>query len=66
MPICRQKNIRIERRIIASELNDEYIEKVVKDISKRASNAFGESIAKCFDDNGNFDRNQIRSFRNVY
>lgn len=66
IPTCRQKNVKIERNIIASDLNDENIEKIVKDISKRVSNAFGESIAKCFDDDGNFDKNQIRSFRNVY
>jgi len=65
MPICKQKNVRIERSILASELNDENIEKIVKEMSKRVSNAFGESIAKCFDDSGNFDVNQIRSFRNV-
>ncbi len=66
MPTCRQKNVRIERNIITSELNDEYIEKVVKDISKRVSNAFGESIAKCFDDSGNFDRDGLRGFRNIH
>lgn len=65
MPTCKQKNVKIERSILASELNDENIEKIVKEMSKRVSNAFGESIAKCFDDNGNFDVNQIRGFRNV-
>lgn len=66
IPTCRQKNVRIERSVLASDLNDENIENVVKDISKRVSNAFGESMAKCFDDSGNFDVNQLRSFRNVY
>jgi len=66
LPICKQKNVKIERSLIASDLNDENIEKIVKEVSKRVSNAFGESIAKCFDDDGNFDVNQIRGFRNVY
>ncbi|MBI4091350.1 hypothetical protein HY419_01195, partial [candidate division WWE3 bacterium] len=66
MPICKQKNVRIERNIIASELSDPNIEGIVKDISKRVSNAFGESIAKCFDDQGNFDREQLHGFRNVH
>jgi hypothetical protein len=66
LPICKQKNVKIERSLIASDLNDENIEKIVKEVSKRVSNAFGESISKCFDDSGNFDLNQIRSFRNVY
>ena len=59
MPICRQKNVKIEKNIIASEFNEEYIEKIVKEVSKRISNAFGESVSKCFDDNGVFDRNQL-------
>ncbi|MDD4661860.1 MAG: ATP-binding protein [Candidatus Pacebacteria bacterium] len=66
LPICKQKNVKIERSFIASDLNDENIEKIVKEVSKRVSNAFGESISKCFDDSGNFDVNQIRGFRNVY
>jgi len=66
MPTCRQKNIRIEKSVLASELNEEHIEKIVRDMSKRVSNAFGESIAKCFDDSGNFDVDQIRGFRNVH
>ncbi len=65
-PTCKQKNVRIERSILASELNEENIEKIVKEVSKRVSNAFGESIAKCFDNNNNFDTNKIRGFRNVY
>jgi hypothetical protein len=65
LPICRQKNVKTERNVIASELDDEYIERVVKDISKRISNAFGESIAKCFDEAGNFNRNGLGGFRNV-
>lgn len=66
LPICKQRNIKIERSLIASDLNDENIEKIVKEVSKRVSNAFGESISKCFDDSGNFDLNQISGFRNVY
>lgn len=66
MPTCKQKNVKIEKIIIASELNDEYIEKIVKEVSRRVSNAFGEDISKCFDDNGVFDRNQLRGFRNIH
>jgi len=65
MPICKQKNVKIERNVVVAELNDEYIEEIVKEVSRRVSNAFGESIAKCFDDEGVFDRNQLRGFRNV-
>jgi len=65
MPTCKQKNVKIERSLIASEFNDEQIKKIVKDVSKRVSNAFGESISKCFDDSGAFDKNQLRGFRNV-
>jgi hypothetical protein len=66
IPTCKQKNVRIERSVLASELNEESIEKIVKEISKRVSNAFGESISKCFDDDGNFDVNEIRGFRNLH
>lgn len=65
VPMCKQKNVLIERNIVIAELSDEYIEEIVKEVSRRVSNAFGESIAKCFDDQGVFDRNQLRSFRNV-
>ena len=41
-------------------------EKIVKDISLRVSNAFGETVAKCFDDNGNFNREGLRGFRNIH
>ena len=64
-PICRQKNVKIEKNLMASDLNDENIEKIVKDVAVRTSNAFGENIAKCFDDSGQFDLETIRSFRNV-
>ncbi len=63
---CKDKNVRIERDVLASELSDENIENIVKEISKRVSNAFGESISKCFDDSGHFDKNQLRGFRNLY
>ena len=66
IPICKQKNVKIEKSILASELNDESIEKIVKEISKRVSNAFGVSIAKCFDDSGKFDLNGVRGFRNLH
>ncbi|MCK5475455.1 MAG: ATP-binding protein [Candidatus Pacebacteria bacterium] len=65
IPTCKQKNVKIERNIVIAELNDEYIEEIVKEVSRRVSNAFGESIAKCFDDQGVFNRDQLRGFRNV-
>lgn len=64
-PTSEEKNVRIERGVLASELSGENIENIVKEVSKRVSNAFGESISKCFDDSGNFDKNQLRGFRNV-
>ncbi|MDO8571106.1 MAG: hypothetical protein Q7R79_00315, partial [bacterium] len=66
MPTAKQKNFRYERSFIASELGDKEIEEIVKEVTIRVSNAFGESIAKCFDDDGNFDKNQLRSFRNLH
>ncbi len=65
LPTCKQKNVKIESNIIASELDDDYIEKIVKDVSKRVSNAFGEAITKCFDDSGVFDKNTLQGFRNI-
>ncbi|MFA7654335.1 MAG: ATP-binding protein [Candidatus Magasanikbacteria bacterium] len=65
-PICKQRNVKIERNMMASDLNDDKIEAVVKEVAKRVSNAFGENIAKCFDDAGNFDPNLIRGFRNIH
>lgn len=65
-PTAKQKNVKIERVIAVSELNDGSIEDIVKDIAKRVSNAFGESVAKCFDDSGNFDKDGLRGFRNLH
>lgn len=62
---ARQKNIKIERSVMASELSDERIEVLVKDVAKRISNAFGEQIAKCFDDDGNFNIHGTSGFRNI-
>jgi len=65
LPKAKQKNFRYTKNVIVSELGDKEIEEIVKEVSVRVSNAFGERIAKCFDDDGNFDRNQLRGFRNV-
>ena len=65
LPTAKQKNFRFEKNIIISELGEQEIEDIVKDVALRVSNAFGETIAKCFDDNGHFDRNQLGGFRNI-
>lgn len=64
-PTAKQKNVKIERSAIVSELSDERLEKLVKEISTRVANAFGEKIAKCFDDDGNFNINGTGGFRNI-
>lgn len=66
MPTSKQKNFRFEKSIVLSDIGDDEIEKIVKEVVVRVSNAFGETIAKCFDDDGNFDKNQLRGFRNVH
>lgn len=64
-PTSRQKNIRLERSVMTSELSDERVEELVKEVSKRISNAFGEKISKCFDDEGNFNIHGTVGFRNI-
>jgi hypothetical protein len=66
MPTSKEKNVKIEKSVIVAEMTDDYIEEVVKDVSRRVSNAFGESIAKCFDEKGNFDIDTTRGFRNIH
>lgn len=65
IPTAKQNNFRFEKSVIVSELGDEEIEKIVKEVATRVSNAFGETILKCFDDNGHFDVNQLVGFRNI-
>ena len=65
LPTAQNKNFKYEKNLIVSELSDEEIEKIVKEVALRVSNNFGETIAKCFDDNGNFGKNLLREFRNV-
>jgi hypothetical protein len=65
MPTSKQENFKFEKNIIISELGELEIEALVKEVSVRVSNAFGEKISKCFDDSGIFDRNQLRGYRNV-
>lgn len=66
MPTAKQENFRFEKNIIVSELGESEIEALVKEVSVRVSNAFGEKISKCFDESGVFDSNQLRGFRNVH
>lgn len=65
IPTAKQENFRFEKTIIISELGENEIEAMVKEVSIRISNAFGEKISKCFDETGVFDKNQLRGFRNV-
>ena len=65
MPTGKQKNFRFEKNIIVSEMGDKEIDDLVKEVDTRVCNALGETIVKCFDDKGVFDKNQLVGFRNV-
>lgn len=63
--IAKQNKFLFQKNLIISELDNNEIEKTVKEVSKRVSNTFGEVISKCFNENGAFDRNVLRGFRNI-
>ncbi len=62
---AKQKNFRYEKNVVVSEIGEEEIENIVKEVGLRLSNAFGETTLKCFDEDGVFDKQLLRSFRNI-
>ena len=61
-PVCYDKNVKLEKTILAQELNKNTIIDIAYYFAERVSNAFGEKIAKCFDDNRNFNKEGFSFF----
>ena len=56
-PYCRHKKFKIVEKFMVSEISKKLIEEIVLDLASKFSHAFGESKVKCFDKEGNFDKN---------
>lgn len=54
-PVCSNRNVKIQKTILVSELNENTIKDIAYYFAERVSNAFGERIVKCFDDNRDFN-----------
>ncbi|HHT9162922.1 MAG TPA: AlbA family DNA-binding domain-containing protein [Candidatus Brocadiia bacterium] len=63
-PLCKyHQKFKVIQKFIVSELSDEFINKNVLDIAEQVSRAFGETVVKCFDDSGTFNKEGMNSFR---
>ena len=64
--IAQEGNALIERSVVISELGDEQIEAIVKEVVGRVLNHFNKSIEKCLDE-GNFDKERLKmGIRDMY
>ena len=58
--IAQEGNALIERSVVISELGDEQIEAIVKEVVGRVLNHFNKSIEKCLDEEGKFNEDRLR------
>lgn len=58
-PSCMHEKFKIMERLTIGDVSDEYIKKVMFDISFKMSRAFGVSEVKCFDEKGNFNKERM-------
>ena len=62
-PHCTHEKFKIIEKFIVSELSSSLIKDIVLDLSNKISRAFGKSVVKCFDDEGNFNNETMNWFR---
>ncbi|MBA7512380.1 hypothetical protein ES705_04385 [subsurface metagenome] len=61
-PFCMHEKFKIIERLLVSEMSDEYTKKVMFNIAFNLSRAFGVSKVKCFDEQGNFNKEKMEHF----
>ena len=65
--IAQEGNALIESSVVISELGDEQIEAIVKEVVGRVLNHFNKSIEKCLDEEGKFDEERLKmGIRDMY
>jgi len=55
-PSCSHDKFKIVEKFMVSEISKKLIKEIVLDLASRFSHAFGESLTKCFDKEGNFSK----------
>ena len=64
---AQEKNVLIERSVIVSELGDEQIKAIVKEVVGRVLNHFNERIESCLDEEGEFNEDRLKDrIRHMY
>lgn len=58
--IAQEGNVLIERSVVISELGDEQIEEIVKEVVGRVLNHFNTNIEICLDEEGKFDEELLK------
>lgn len=61
-PKCSHEKFKIMEKFIVSEISSKYIKEIILDLSRKLSRAFGISVEKCFDKNGNFNNKGMGGF----
>ncbi len=56
-PSCSHDKFKIIEKFMVSEMSEKLIKEIVLDLASKFSHAFGVSGVKCFDENGNFNKN---------
>lgn len=56
-PSCSHEKFKIMEKFTVSEISEKLIKEIVLDLASKFSHAFGESLTKCFDKEGNFNKN---------
>jgi len=54
---CSHEKFKIIEKFMISEMSEKIIKEIILDLASKLSHAFGESKIKCFDKEGNFDKN---------
>ena len=56
-PSCTHDKFKIIEKFMVSEISKKLINEIVLGLASKFSHAFGESLTKCFDKEGNFNKN---------
>ena len=56
-PSCSHDKFNIIEKFMVSEISEKLIKEIVLNFASKLSHAFGVSEVKCFDENGNFNKN---------
>ncbi len=58
-PVCRDERFKFNESFSTKEKNDDDFKNIISSFSKKISRAFGETKDKCFDKDGNIDKQKL-------